>query len=114
MAKKIKPNANNGVIIFSQYAATATYLYNRLKEETPGLSVMFTTGSVCQNNKGKRSARLQCRRVLFSESPSDLPTAVLLNLPKHYLKELQLFNTVKPKYPLDLVYIYYLTDKGLV
>ena len=100
--------------MFSQYVATATYLCNRLKEETHGLSVMFTTGSVCQNNKGKRSVGLQWRRVLFSESPSDLSTVVLLNLPKHYLKELQLFNTVKPKYPLGLVYIYYLTDKGLL
>lgn len=59
VARKIKPNSNNGVIIFSQYTATATYLYNRLKEESLGLPVMFTTGSICQDSKGKRSNKVR-------------------------------------------------------
>lgn len=55
VAKEIKPNSNNGLIIFSQYTATATYLYNRLMKERLGLPVMLATGSVCQNGNGKRS-----------------------------------------------------------
>lgn len=36
VAKEIKTNSNNGIIIFSQYTATATYLHNRLRGENLG------------------------------------------------------------------------------
>jgi superfamily II DNA or RNA helicase len=55
MVKQIPLNSNNGVIIFSQYTATATYLHNRLGDEKFKHPLMLTTGTICKDCKGKHS-----------------------------------------------------------
>jgi hypothetical protein len=42
---------NNGVILFTQYAATARYVYDNLKNVVKD-NVMLTTGSVCKDRTG--------------------------------------------------------------
>jgi len=53
--KQIPLNSNNGLIIFSQYTATATYLHTRLKDEKFKHSLMLTTGTICKDCEGKHS-----------------------------------------------------------
>lgn len=53
--KQISLNSNNGVIIFSQYTATAKYLYDKLRNEKFELPLMLTTGTICIDCDGKHS-----------------------------------------------------------
>jgi SNF2 family DNA or RNA helicase len=55
IVKQIPLNFNNGVIIFSQYAATATYLHTRLTDEKFKHPLMLTTGTICKDCEGKHS-----------------------------------------------------------
>jgi superfamily II DNA or RNA helicase len=58
IVKEIARDSNNGVIIFSQYTATATYLHERLKKENFKLPVILTTGSICKDEKDKSSNKV--------------------------------------------------------
>lgn len=49
--KNIEITGNNGVIIFTQYSATAEYVYENLKNEMKD-NVMLTTGKRCLDRKG--------------------------------------------------------------
>ncbi|MDH5481730.1 MAG: helicase-related protein [Candidatus Bathyarchaeota archaeon] len=53
--KQISLDSNNGVIIFSQYTATATYLHDRLKDEKFKHPILLTTGTICKDREGKHS-----------------------------------------------------------
>lgn len=55
IVKQIASDSNNGVIIFSQYTATATYLHEKLRKANINLSVILTTGSICKDIVGKSS-----------------------------------------------------------
>ncbi|EQD72779.1 protein containing DNA/RNA helicase, partial [mine drainage metagenome] len=49
--KNINLEGNNGVILFTQYAATAGYVYDSLKKMVKD-NVMLTTGSSCKDRTG--------------------------------------------------------------
>ncbi len=49
--KSINLDKNNGVILFTQYSATAEYLYGNLKNAVKE-NVMMTTGSACKSRTG--------------------------------------------------------------
>ena len=49
--KDIDLQGNNGVILFTQYAATAEYVYGNLKNVVKD-NVMLTTGSACKDRTG--------------------------------------------------------------
>jgi superfamily II DNA or RNA helicase len=55
IVKQIAPDSNNGVIIFSQYTATAMYLYEKLRGSEFGLPIILTTGTICKDIKNKNS-----------------------------------------------------------
>jgi len=57
IVKQIPLNSNNGVIIFSQYTATATYLHRRLANEKFKHPLMLTTGTVCIDCEDKHSGK---------------------------------------------------------
>jgi superfamily II DNA/RNA helicase len=52
ISNQIVPNSANGVIIFSQYTATAVYLYDQLRQEKLNLPILLTTGSICRDAHG--------------------------------------------------------------
>jgi superfamily II DNA or RNA helicase len=55
--KQISLNSNNGVIIFSQYTTTATYLYDALNGEKFKHPLLLTTGTICKDCDSKHSGK---------------------------------------------------------
>lgn len=51
--KTVAPESNNGVLIFTQYTATARYIYERLIGENLKHRVLLTTGSTSRDADGK-------------------------------------------------------------
>lgn len=49
--RRIELSGKNGIILFTQYFATAEYVYNHMKERIKD-GVMLTTGSVCRDRFG--------------------------------------------------------------
>ncbi len=54
--KAIPIDGKNGVIIFTQYFATAEYVYTNLKKEIND-NVMLTTGSLCRGRNGNKKEK---------------------------------------------------------
>jgi superfamily II DNA or RNA helicase len=62
IVKLINPASRNGVLIFSQYAATSTYLHERLKQENLGLPIMLITGQACRDQYGNSADKTEIIR----------------------------------------------------
>jgi len=52
---------NNGLIIFTQYTATARYLFSRLRESKSG-TIRLATGSDCYDDKGQKTTKTEVIR----------------------------------------------------
>ncbi|MHB8568098.1 MAG: helicase-related protein [Nitrososphaerales archaeon] len=69
---------NNGILVFSQYAATSNYLYDKLAKETKlKLPLMLVTGSECKDREGRPSDKTDLVREFQKEGGILISTDVL-------------------------------------
>jgi len=62
LPKEMEKTTNNGVIVFTQYVDTASYLYERLRREKIMSSIMLTTGQACYDSEGKSATKSEVVR----------------------------------------------------
>ena len=67
----------NGLIIFTQYAATADYLHGALRARFPGARLLLTTGSTCIDAEGNNCDKIDAVRDFMANGGILVSTDVL-------------------------------------
>lgn len=75
--KGLDPSSPNGLIVFSQYAATARYLYNKLLKRVPSLPVQLVTGEESRNECGNKVDKTEVIRAFQKSGGILVSTDVL-------------------------------------